>query len=208
LAPRKPRSLDGAVASQIANFKHTCAPRGAMRPSRCMNLPPQRAWGMPGAQCTRSLAREVVVECARVFTAEAPEITRHSRTRMVLRLIRALPGELSSVATVAFGSRFCPTRLSRTRLLKDLTRASTRQDHTTSPYADSRPSSPRLPRGMPAAEASSSNAACRAGASAKVEREIQRRRLACLTSLTEINPPCDPIARLTLPRPPHLIPRP
>src|SRR5450631_3324642 len=79
---------------------------------------------MPGAQCTRSLAREVVVECARVFTAEAPEITRHSRTRMVLRLIRALPGELSSVATVAFGSRFCPTRLSRTRLLKDLTRAS------------------------------------------------------------------------------------
>jgi hypothetical protein len=37
---------------------------------------------MPGARCTRSLAREVVVaKCARVFTAVAPEITRHSRTR-------------------------------------------------------------------------------------------------------------------------------
>jgi hypothetical protein len=73
---------------------------------------------MPGAQGTRSLAREMVAKCARVFTAEAPEITRHSRTRMVLQLIRALPGELSSVATVALGSRFCPTRLSRTSLRK------------------------------------------------------------------------------------------
>jgi hypothetical protein len=73
---------------------------------------------MPGARCTRSLAREMVAKCARVFTAVAPEITRHSRTRMVLRLIRALPGELSSVATVAFGLRFCPTRSSRTSLRK------------------------------------------------------------------------------------------
>jgi hypothetical protein len=46
---------------------------------------------MPGAQCTRSLAREVVVECARVFTAVAPEITRHSRTRMVYGLYALSP---------------------------------------------------------------------------------------------------------------------
>jgi hypothetical protein len=72
---------------------------------------------MPGARCTRSLAREMVAKFARVFTAEAPEITRHSRTRMVYGLY-ALPGELSSIATVAFGLRFCPTRLSRTRLRK------------------------------------------------------------------------------------------
>jgi hypothetical protein len=36
---------------------------------------------MPGARCTRSLAREMVEKCARVFTTVAPEITRHSRTR-------------------------------------------------------------------------------------------------------------------------------
>ena len=37
---------------------------------------------MPGAQCTRSLVCEVVVlECTRVFTAVAPEITRHPRTQ-------------------------------------------------------------------------------------------------------------------------------
>ena len=37
---------------------------------------------MPGAQCTRSLVCEVVVnKCTRVFTAVAPEITRHPRTQ-------------------------------------------------------------------------------------------------------------------------------
>src|SRR5450631_4779513 len=84
----------------------------------------QRAWGMPGAQGTRSLARE---SGSRMRTSIHSGGTGNHPAfphAMVLRLIRALPGELSSVATVAFGSRFCPTRLSRTRLLKDLTRAS------------------------------------------------------------------------------------
>jgi hypothetical protein len=167
----------------------------------------QRAWGMPGAQCTRSLAREVVVECARVFTAEAPEITRHSRTRMVLRLIRALPGELSSVATVAFGLRFCPTRLCRTRLLKDLTRASrvrtTRLRRPRTPPVFARGFDPACPCRNP-----SSNAACRAEASAKAERETAPSSSRATCSLTESNPPCDHIARPTLPRPPHPVPRP
>jgi hypothetical protein len=43
---------------------------------------PKRAWGMPGAQCTRSLVCEVgSSKCTRVFTAVAPEITRHPRTQ-------------------------------------------------------------------------------------------------------------------------------
>ena len=37
---------------------------------------------MPGAQCTRSLVCEVgSSKCTRVFTAVAPEITRHPRTQ-------------------------------------------------------------------------------------------------------------------------------
>src|SRR6202051_5313726 len=47
-----------------------------MRPSCAGNFRPsnERAWGMPGAQCTASLVREVGrVECARVFTARSPE---------------------------------------------------------------------------------------------------------------------------------------
>ena len=51
-------------------------------PELCQNLPPRRAWGMPGAQCTRSLVCEVgSSKCTRVFTAVAPEITRHPRTQ-------------------------------------------------------------------------------------------------------------------------------
>jgi hypothetical protein len=30
------------------------APRGASRPKSCLLVPPARAWGMPGARCTRS----------------------------------------------------------------------------------------------------------------------------------------------------------
>jgi hypothetical protein len=49
---------------------------------------------MPGAQCTRSLVCAlVVVECTRVFTAVAPEITRHPRTQWFYSLCRDLPGD-------------------------------------------------------------------------------------------------------------------
>ena len=49
---------------------------------------------MPGAQCTRSLVCEVVSSrCTRVFTAVAPEITRHPRTQWFYGLCRALPGD-------------------------------------------------------------------------------------------------------------------
>ena len=83
------------------------------------HLKHQRAWGTPGAPMRRSLACEVVErKCTRVFTAVAPEITRHPRTQWFYGLIRDLPGEPCTVATVALGSRFCPTRLSRTSLRK------------------------------------------------------------------------------------------
>jgi hypothetical protein len=55
-----------------------------MRPSRAfISRPHQRAWGMPGARCTRSLVCKVLVahECRH---HRSTGITRHSRTRVVL----------------------------------------------------------------------------------------------------------------------------
>src|ERR1700692_4350346 len=61
--------------------RESAFPRRAA-PELCQNLPPRRAWGMPGAQCPRSLVGEVgSSKCTRVFTAVAPEITRHPRTQ-------------------------------------------------------------------------------------------------------------------------------
>src|ERR1700692_4604597 len=73
--------------------RESAFPRRAA-PELCQNLPPRRAWGMPGAQCTRSLVCEVgSSKCTRVFTAVAPEITRHPRTQWFYGLLRALPGD-------------------------------------------------------------------------------------------------------------------
>jgi hypothetical protein len=48
---------------------------------------------MPGAQCTRSLVCEVgSSKCTRVFTAVAPEITRHPHTQWFTAYF-VLPGD-------------------------------------------------------------------------------------------------------------------
>src|ERR1700686_4540924 len=64
--------------------------RGTLLPESCQNDPPQRAWGMPGAQCTRSLACKV----------KSTRVSHHRSTgnhpafphAMVYGLYRALPG--------------------------------------------------------------------------------------------------------------------
>ena len=113
---------------------------------------------------------------------------------MVLRLIRDLPGEPCTVATVALGFKVLSDPVEPNEPPQDLTPAWGRQDHTISPYANS-----LLPK---------STARLAAPKPWRRRREKQRRHPACLVSLTESNPPCDPSLRLTLPRPPHLIPRP
>jgi len=70
----------------------------------------------PAASCAK------VATCTRVFTARHRKHPAFPHA-MVLRLIRALPGKLSSIATVAFGSRFCRARLGQ-RASEDLTPAS------------------------------------------------------------------------------------
>src|SRR6202047_5671282 len=79
---------------------------------------------MPGAQCTRSLVCEVgSSRCTRVFTAVAPEITRHPRTQWFYGFLRALPGDRAFLS---------PSLANESA---NLTPASRRQDHTTSPSA-------------------------------------------------------------------------
>ena len=78
---------------------------------------------MPGAQCTR--CRACSVENTRVSHHGYTGITRHSRTRMVLTA--------SFVLSPVIGLS-CHRHLSASSR-KDLTPASRRQDHTTSPSA-------------------------------------------------------------------------
>jgi hypothetical protein len=51
-----------------------------------------RAWGMPGAQYTRSLVCDKNKHTS-VVTTGPPEITRHSRTQWFYGLFRALLGD-------------------------------------------------------------------------------------------------------------------
>src|ERR1700680_1893819 len=61
-----------------------------------------RAWGMPGAQCTRGLACEINKAHERRHH-RSTGVTRHSRTQWFYGLFRALPGERILVVTVTSG---------------------------------------------------------------------------------------------------------
>jgi hypothetical protein len=103
--------------------------RSAIRPSFAINSLPSHSEGAGNAgRPMRPIAAcaTIVVERTRVsqVTPESPGIPR----AMVLRLIRALLGDLCLVATVVRGT--CPATLAP---------ASERQDHTTSPSASGSP---------------------------------------------------------------------
>src|SRR6478752_340944 len=94
-----------------------------MRPSlsKPVALRKQRAQGMPGARCTRSLACKCKKHTSIVTTVtpERPGIPR----AMVYGLLRALPGDQACLTP------------SPARLLADLTPALGRRNDTTSPSA-------------------------------------------------------------------------
>jgi hypothetical protein len=102
-------------------FVQAFAPRDAMRPGCCRNRSPLKTEGVGNAGCpmhpqprARSSGSKMRTSIHSGGTGNHPAFPH----AMVYSLFRALPGELSSVATVAFGLRFCPTRLSRTSLRK------------------------------------------------------------------------------------------
>jgi hypothetical protein len=109
----------------------------------------RRERGMPGARCTRS--RACRIGSTRVSHHEFTGITRHSRTRWCYSLFRALPGDRARLSPSSAKSA-CRARQGRHRSFTNLTPASGRQDHTTSPSArlrsrqsrNSRPSHPSL----------------------------------------------------------------
>jgi hypothetical protein len=99
--------------------------RGAMRPSCAWISRPKRgrgecrAHGAPAASCAKVEGRKHTSSHGRTG------ITRHSRTQWSHGLYRALPGDRA----------FLPPSSPRSLLLKNLTPASGRQDHTVLPYA-------------------------------------------------------------------------
>src|SRR6202022_4636767 len=102
-------------------FPRRVAPELYMKPSPRK----QRARGMPGARCTRSLVCSVLVahECSHHGRTGTPGIPARNGFNGFLR---ALPGDRACLSP------------SSARLLADLTPASRRQDHTTSPSASAR----------------------------------------------------------------------
>jgi len=128
--------------SQIQNFKQPRVPP-EFYPDRCAPGD-QRAQGMPGAQCARSLVCNENKHTS-VVTTVTPEITRHSPRN----------GFTAYFVFSPVNRAFLPP--SSARLLADLTPASGCQNDTTWPYASAsfvrlaivRLTPPRPPHPMP-----------------------------------------------------------
>src|SRR6202021_1979418 len=112
-------------------------PRGAMRPGYCRKfdaLEPRgrgecRAPDAPAASCAL-----LVASMHTSIHSEPPEITRHSRTQWFYGLYRALPGDrLSCHRHLRKPGSSAPGRADLPSA--NLTPASRRQDHTSSPSA-------------------------------------------------------------------------
>src|SRR5713226_9080463 len=136
-----------------------------------MNLPPKEGVGNAGCPLhPRPRVHLVVVERTRVTTStpESPDVPARNGFNGFLR---ALPGDRALLPPSPCGLKLLSSPVEPNEPPQDLTPASRRQDHTTSPYAAT-----SLVRSL----------------------LIAHRPFA--------NPPCNPVARKTLPRPPHPIP--
>jgi hypothetical protein len=148
------RSFEHLIQFSNSRTRMRVLSRGARRPGCACIFRPKRAWGTPDAQCTRGL----VCNCSgRTHTSnnEYTGITRRSRTQWFYGLFRF------SGLTLCLKPGWADT------ISANLTPASGRQDHTTSPYAAT-----SLVRVLSIAHKS-------------------------------FDLPCNPVARKTLPRPPH-----
>jgi len=92
------RAMTTERGARACSSKRKIAFPRHVAPEVCKSLPPERVWGMPGAQCTRS--RACSVESTRVSHHEYTGITRHSRTRRFTAYIVLSPGT----------GLFCPRR--------------------------------------------------------------------------------------------------
>jgi hypothetical protein len=117
-------AMDCFASLAMTSFYQTRLRIPATRSARIMpeSSAPKRAWGMPGARCTRGLVRKGKWGCTHEHTgsAEAPGIPARDGFNGFLR---ALPGD-RALLPPSFADRSTT-----------LTPASGRQDHTTSPSA-------------------------------------------------------------------------
>ena len=119
-----PQAGRGKAAASSANTASRS--RGRIRPSLAPNFPPssQRAQGMPGARCAPRSRVQNRWKNAHEHTGHTG-IDRHSPRNGFNGFLRALPGDRA----------FLPPSPLRSSLLKNLTPASGRQNHATSPSA-------------------------------------------------------------------------
>ena len=115
----------------------TSRPRDAMRPRRCLALPPKEGVGNAGCPLhPRSRVHLVVVERTRVTTStpESPDVPARNGFNGFLR---ALPGDRALLPPSPCGLKVLSSPVEPNEPPQDLTPASRRQDHTTSPSASS-----------------------------------------------------------------------
>jgi hypothetical protein len=131
--------VDCFVASLLAMTSLQFQTQVRIPAARCARVvpdrsaPKKRAWGMPGAQCTRSLAWEKNNHTS-VVTTGPPEQPGIPARNGFNGFLRALPGDRAFLSP------------SPALLNADLTPASRRQDHTTSPSAAGAVRHQRCPR--------------------------------------------------------------
>src|SRR6266700_1805223 len=105
-----------------------------MRPRRYLNFRPRgrgerRMPLAPAASCALGSGR------THTSNNEYPGITRRSRTQWFYGLFRALPGDRALLPPSPCGLKVLSSPVEPNEPPQDLTPASRRQDHTTSPYA-------------------------------------------------------------------------
>jgi hypothetical protein len=178
MAPTRWRAITSESARGCAEILHRCKCQTANPETRC-NAPrrdapellqerdaqKQRAWGMPGAQCTRSLVCAGVVSMHTSIHSGGTGNHPAFPHAMVLTVYFALSSESDALLPPSSrGLKVLSDPVEPNEPPQDLTRASRRQDHATSPSADS----PRPRQGLDAA------CPCR---SLKLQRGMSRRSL-------------------------------
>jgi hypothetical protein len=109
-----------------------------MRPGFCRKLTPLKSEGVGDVGCAvhpQPRVRKWWSECTRVFTAVAPKSPGIPARNGFNGLLRTLPGDRAFLPPSPVELSFRPRPVGPTKTSTDLTPASRRQDHTTSPYA-------------------------------------------------------------------------
>jgi len=124
-----------AALAMTSKRASTTSPRNAPEP--LMNLPPKEGVGNAGCPWhPRPRVHLVVVERTRVTTStpESPDVPARNGFN---GLFRALPGDRALLPPSPCGLKVLSSPVEPNEPPQDLTPASRRQDHTTSPYASS-----------------------------------------------------------------------